>query len=374
VRDTDRISGRSVALLTPCFWPEVRRGSERFVRDLADGLIAGGDHPVLITSHPRRAIGTVEEGLPVRRHWRPPEGRLHRRGHQPHLLHLPSSYLSLRLGSFDVAHAVHPTDALVAARWSRATGRPSVVSYMGLPSHESLAGLRGRVDTVRRGARECSAAVALSQAAARAFVRLLGIKPRVIAPGVNTARFTPGDQRDVRPTLFCPAASGEPRKRVGDLVEAFGRLRRAVPGARLVLARPRMNEIREALDLEGDGVEVIDVDRAEDLLSAYRQAWVTVLPAVEEAFGLVLIESMACGTPVVGRADGAIPEIVDRPQVGRTFTGDQPTALTGALVEALELAQDPATALACRRRAEDYSMDRCVAAYRGLYAELLERA
>ena len=40
-----------VALLSPVFWPEVRRGGERFVRELADGLIAEGHEPRLITTH-----------------------------------------------------------------------------------------------------------------------------------------------------------------------------------------------------------------------------------------------------------------------------------------------------------------------------------
>jgi hypothetical protein len=40
-----------VALLSPVFWPEVRRGGERFVRDLADGLLERGHAPRLITSH-----------------------------------------------------------------------------------------------------------------------------------------------------------------------------------------------------------------------------------------------------------------------------------------------------------------------------------
>jgi hypothetical protein len=35
-------AGLAVGVLTPCFWPEVRRGTERFARELADGLIARG--------------------------------------------------------------------------------------------------------------------------------------------------------------------------------------------------------------------------------------------------------------------------------------------------------------------------------------------
>ena len=95
-----------VALLAPTWWPEVRRGSERFIRDLADGLLAAGHQATLITSHPGRPSRSVEDGLEVIRNWRPPEGRLRRRGYQPFLTHLPFSYQSLTRGSFDVAPAL----------------------------------------------------------------------------------------------------------------------------------------------------------------------------------------------------------------------------------------------------------------------------
>ncbi len=44
----------------------------------------------------------------------------------------------------------------------------------------------------------------------------------------------------------------------------------------------------------------------------FRRAWVGVFSSLQEAFGMVLVESLACGTPVVGAGDGAIPEIIDR--------------------------------------------------------------
>jgi hypothetical protein len=59
--------------------------------------------------------------------------------------------------------------------------------------------------------------------------------------------------------------------------------------------------------------------------------------------------------------------------------GDEVTLVTShrgrptATTEALELAQDPATAGACRARAEFFSRDRCVGAYRALYREVTER-
>jgi phosphatidylinositol alpha-mannosyltransferase len=79
---------------------------------------------------------------------------------------------------------------------------------------------------------------------------------------------------------------------------------------------------------------------------------------------------MACGTPVVGAAREAIPEVVDSPAVGRLFEGSEPGALAAALLEAIDLAGDPATAAACRARAEQFSWARTTEAYLRLYREL----
>jgi glycosyltransferase involved in cell wall biosynthesis len=74
---------------------------------------------------------------------------------------------------------------------------------------------------------------------------------------------------------------------------------------------------------------------------------------------------------VVGSDRGGIPEVIDRPEIGRTFTGEDPRDVAGALLEALELAGDPSAVSACQARAEELSLDRCVDAYLGLYHELL---
>jgi glycosyltransferase involved in cell wall biosynthesis len=63
-------------------------------------------------------------------------------------------------------------------------------------------------------------------------------------------------------------------------------------------------------------------------------------------------------------------EVVDRPEVGRVFDGDDPAALAHELLEAIELARDPATAAACRARAEEFSAARCTNRYLELYASL----
>jgi glycosyltransferase involved in cell wall biosynthesis len=352
-----------VVLLSPVFWPEVRRGGERFVRELADELIDRGHEPRLITTHRGRPASTTEDGLPILRLPRPPAGRLARRRFEDYPTHGPLSYLALRRGDDDVANAVHTTDALAAARWAERTGRPSVFSYMGIPDHGGLMARRKRLEMTVAATRRCSATVALSAAARDAFQRWLGVDAEVIPPPVDVEAFTPDPAaRAERPTIVCAADPTEPRKRVGLLVEAFARVRRERRGARLILDRRAG---------AGEGIELRDLDERGVLAAAYREAWVSALPSTGEAFGLVLAEAMACGTPVVATNDGGMREVVDRPAVGRLFDGDNPGALAAALLEALDLATEPATAAACRARAQDFSSACCADRYLELYARLM---
>jgi glycosyltransferase involved in cell wall biosynthesis len=360
-----------VALLAPCYWPEVRRGTERFARELADGLVADGHRPRLITSHPGRPARAVEDGLSVWRLPRPPSGALDRRGFEDHLTHGPLSAAALAAARPDVAHALYPTDGVVAGEWSRVARRPSVLSYMGIPERHWIDGRRLRRRTLALAARRCDAVVALSHVAAERFRSSLGVEARVINPGVDLGAFSPAEERSREPTIFCAASLVSPAKRVHELVAAFALVRDRHPSARLRLSARAGDRARaERLVAGADGVELVDVDDRNTLVEAYRSAWLTALPSVEEAFGLVLVESLACGTPAVGRRSGAIPEVLDREGVGVLYEGGA-AALADALLAGLELVGDPATAPACRARAEDFSAERCTRAYEALYAELI---
>jgi phosphatidylinositol alpha-mannosyltransferase len=284
---------------------------------------------------------------------------------------VPLSYAALRAGSYDLAHAVYPTDALAAVRWRKRTGRPAVLTYLGIPSRAWLDERRRR-QVLSVAVRGCDVVVALSHRAAEAFHDELGYEAPVISPGVDLGAFRPSAPRADVPTIICSAAADEPRKHVALLVEAFAIVRRERPDATLVLSRPSDVEAvrRAGVNVEAPGLEWRDLDDRLALARAYSEAWVSALASVGEAFGLVLAEAMACGTPAVGYDHGAIPELIDRAGVGLLFGRLDARVLADALLEALELAHDPDTVRRCRARAEEVSADRFIDSYLSLYREL----
>jgi glycosyltransferase involved in cell wall biosynthesis len=345
-----------LALLTPVYWPEVRRGTERFAHDVGAGLARRGHSVRLVTSHRGRTTTTNEDGIEVVRVPRVPDGRLRRRLYEDHLTHVPLAARALR--GEPLAHALFHTDAQ-AARLAKV---PYVYSFMGVPHRRGLANRRGRLKLVRQAIAGARETVVLSEAARRAAERWLAVSPRVIHPGVDLDAFTPGGERAEVFTIVCPAALDAPHKRAGLLLDAFARVRRERPGARLVLDR-RAAAPAGPLGASGTppGVELRDLDDHAALLAAYREAHVCALASEGEAFGLVLVEALACGTPAVASGDAGGAEVTDT-----TFDGDDPQALARAILEA---ADDDAAA--CRARAERFGIEQCVRAHEALYREAL---
>jgi glycosyltransferase involved in cell wall biosynthesis len=354
-----------VALLHPTYWPEVRRGTERYIHDVAARLGAGGHDLELITSHPGASRRERVDGLAVTFNRRPPDAWLRRRRFDDFWTQVPAALRSLRAGGFDLAHAFYPTEALAATYWR---GGPTIFSVMGIPNPL----IRIRLDSQPRAARRSAVTTVDSRAVADAFFYRWGLETEVVYPGVDLEAFAPAARAE-RPTIFCPAPLEVARKRVQWLVDALPAVRRERPDARLVLMRPRDRAVAERLAAQSPGIEFFDaVQRSEDLAPLYGAAWATALPSWGEAFGMVLAESLACGTPVVAANRDAFGEIVTSDAVGRLFDdADRETSLPAALLEALELARDPATAGATRARAQDFSVERTAGAFEALYARLL---
>jgi glycosyltransferase involved in cell wall biosynthesis len=363
-----------IALAHPTYWPEILRGSERIIHDLGVSLAARGHEVTLITSHRGAASTTVEEGVRVIRARRPPQ--LPGMGvYEHHLVNAPNVALRLRRGSFDLVHTFFPVDAKVAVELRRRGGPPVVATLHGIPTRQYLVARRYRLETLRSVAAAADECTVLSQAAATPFRRYLFRDPRVLPPGVLAERFRSEAARAAKPTLVCAASLGDPRKRGPLLAGAFRRLRERVPDARLLVLRGRDPMLsRERVELP-EGAEWIEPVRSpEELAPIYAAAWASVLPSVEEAFGVVLTESLAAGTPVVADRSGAGPEIVTGDAIGRLFERDDEPGLARAMEEALALGSRPGTAEACRRRAADYDWGRLVREYEAVYESVASPA
>jgi len=138
----------------------------------------------------------------------------------------------------------------------------------------------------------------------------------VIPDGVD-ARFTPPSvEPRARAITILYVGRLDPYKNVPRLVEAFSKVRRSVhPEARLRIVGPKDERYPEAsLLAEALGVAPF-VEWAgylgdEELVQAYQQAAVLVLPSYYEGFGLPALEAMACGTPVICSDSSSLPEVV----------------------------------------------------------------
>jgi phosphatidylinositol alpha-mannosyltransferase len=253
---------------------------------------------------------------------------------------------------YDVVHAMVPAAAITAALVRQRV----VYTALGHPAPLIQPHRRKDLRLFRRAVRSARVVTALSESAADAARDLTGTRPLAVPPGVRLEAFNPNlrPRRGV-PTLLFAAAVNDHRKRLPVVLDAMPAVLDEIPEARLVISGPGAipeqidPTVRDAIDLPGLG-------SLDDVAQRYRSATVTVLPSVNEAFGLVLVESLACGTPVVAARSGSLPEIVT-PQTGRLAEPDDPGSLAAAITQVVELASDPATPPRCAEHARRWSWD-----------------
>ncbi len=344
-----------IALVHPYSWPVVRRGGERYVHDLGRWLADAGHAVTLLTGEGAHDL----DGLHVVRLPLKAPVRLAGRGVTaldtfgmtvlPHLLR----------ERYDVVHALVPSGGVAAA----IALQPSVWTALGHPSPVNPPPRAWSRALVRRAARAVRVPAALSRSAADGLQALTGRRPVVLPPGVRTADFVPRlEPRSGPPRLLFAAYAADPRKRLSVLLAAMPAVLEFLPDARLTLSGG--GDPTAAFDALDPGIHrvvaphVDDLGQGElaDVPGRFRDATVSVLPSVHEAFGLVLVESLASGTPVVCSRSGGMPEIVDR-CVGRIAPPDDPAGLAAAIVAAVALAVEPGAPARCAAHAAQWDWD-----------------
>lgn len=175
----------------------------------------------------------------------------------------------------------------------------------------------------------------------------------VIPPPVDTETFVPdppGSEEEAEAPFYLAASRLVPYKRIDLIIEAFNQ----TPERRLVVIGegPEMEKLRRMAE---PNVELLGHQDQASLVRRMQRAE-AFLFAAEEDFGIVPVEAMACGTPVIAYRKGGVTESLVEGPTGVFFDRQD----TASLLEAVERfeAQSPVDELdriATRRRAECYS-------------------
>lgn len=333
-------------------WPEVRRGGERYMHELGGALVELG-HDVRILTTATTAARTQIRGVDVRylprRHLLPSRFG----AHSDEVAFGAQALAHLGAAPVDVWHAMGTSDAAAAAILSRLRDIRSAYTDLGFPNRES----RHRRPDHRLHdvvARHVDHYICFSEAAGDHLAAGYGRSADVVPGGVDVDRFIPAERRHLTPALLFAADASEPRKNLPLLLEAVALLRRSHPALQVWVAGrgDQRAMLAEAPQAAQDAAVLLGDVAPEAMIDLYGRAWVTVLPSEAEAFGLVFVESLACGTPIVGLDRGGPAEII-RPGIG---VSAQPTAasVAEACETALELAARSDIAADCRAASREW--------------------
>lgn len=101
-------------------------------------------------------------------------------------------------------------------------------------------------------------------------------------------------------------------KRVGDVVETFYRVQKEVPAKLLLIGDgPEMSRTIQQVRELGIEEHVLFLGKRDNVAELYNISDLKLLLSEKEAFGLVLLEAMACGVPCIGSRIGGMPEIIE---------------------------------------------------------------
>ena len=202
-----------------------------------------------------------------------------------------------------------------------------------------------RLETERYLARNCHRIVAATEREKEDLIRYYGASPEtisVIPCGVNLSRFQPIDKETARQQLdlngnrrnIMFVGRIEPLKGIDKLLMAMTYLKNK-HGFRLLIIGgdehsqyeiDRLQQLSRELNIE-DSVNFLGLIKQDKLPLYYGAADVCVMPSYYESFGLVALESLACGTPVVATDVGIARKVIHQGETGYVVPDNSPHRL-----------------------------------------------
>jgi glycosyltransferase involved in cell wall biosynthesis len=321
--------------------PTLYGGTEAVIDTLARGLAERGHHVVLAT--------TGDATCPVERHWVYPTPPEPMGSTLPELHHVRTAYDAL--AGCDVIHDHTLTGPLWA---STLRDRPPVLAT----HHGEFS------EPARRFFAHVAPHVSINGISHHQAAQATGVPvSAVVHHGLDLERFLVGDGKGDY-LLFVGRCS--PDKGVAEAIE----IARKADMPIVVVAKKREGaELRyfeeRVAPLLGPGVEYLGEVHPDERDRLMRDALALVNPiSWDEPFGLVMVEALACGTPVVAYPAGAAPEIIDDGVTGFLCTGQDEAVAALGKVRALDRS-------ACRAAVDKrFPAERMVADYLDLYAAM----
>jgi glycosyltransferase involved in cell wall biosynthesis len=369
-----------IAFFTETFLPKVDGIVTRLTRTI-EHLVAAGDEVLVVCPEgaPADHCGARVVGVPAMPLPLYPELKLA----------LPRPAVSEALDHFqpDLVHVVNPAVLGVGGIWlARTRGLPLVASYhTHLPKYLEHYGM---------GMLEPLLWELLKAAHNQALLNLCTSTAMVDELSRKGIQHTALWQRGVDTELFRPSLrSAAMRDRLhgghtdtGHLLLYIGRLSaekqierirpvlEAMPQASLALVGDGPHRQQLERVFEGTATTFVGYLAGEELASAYASADAFLFPSSTETLGLVLLEAMAAGCPVVGADRGGIPDIVTDGVNGCLYDPDQPRSL-GAAVDRLLGNPEQRRDLrqAARLEAERWGWAAATEQLRGYYRQVLGR-
>jgi phosphatidyl-myo-inositol alpha-mannosyltransferase len=317
---------------------DVPGGVQNHVRDLAEVLIEMG--------HQVSVLAPADDDTPVPPYV-VPAGRAVPVPYNGSVARLAFGPLSaarvrrwIRDGGFDVLHLHEPATPSLSLLTLWAAAGPIVGTFHTAMPRSRVMSAASSI--LRPALEKISARIAVSEPARATLVQHLGGEPVVIPNGLFVERFSAASPRESwrtgDGTLSFLGRLDEPRKGLAVLLRAFPSIWHERPGVRLLVAgRGDVDEARSTLPPEcRDAVTFLGMIDDAEKAEMFASSDVYVAPQTGgESFGIVLVEAMAAGAPVLASDLDAFRLVVDGGEIGGLFDVGDSSALARAALELL---------------------------------------